>query len=265
MHNGLSKPDKFSVFDFTAGPISVSSNPEPAKPSGQILKLVHHPVSAGCRYVRLILGEYDQNADLIEEKYWQRRPQLLALNPAGTLPIMVDNSVEPISGAIVIGEYLDETRGALMRERRLMPENPHTRAEVRRLVEWFLTKMEDEVVRYLAGGRILKLLMRQQEGGGPPDAATLRAGRINLKNHMRYISHLTATRNWLAGARISHADMAGAAVISILDYLGEISWNDVPALKEWYARMKSRPSFRPLLADKIIGLAPVSHYVDLDF
>ena len=86
-----------------------------------------------------------------------------------------------------------------------------------------------------------------------------------MKNHLRYISHMVASRNWLAGTRISHADMAAAATLSVLDYLGEISWNDEPALKEWYARIKSRPSFRPLLSDKIVSLAPVSHYIDLDF
>ncbi len=234
-------------------------------PVAQPLKVVHHKFLAGCRYVRLLLGEYGQGADYIEEKYWQRRPELLSLNPAGSLPIIVENAADPVVGAIVIGEYIDETRGALMREKRLMPENPHTRAEVRRLVEWFLDKMEDEVVGYLSNERVFKILKSVKEGGGSPDGAILRAGRANLKNHLRYISHLAATRNWLAGTRISHADMAGAAAISLLDYLGEITWSDEPALKEWYARMKSRPSFRPLLSDKIISLAPVSHYIDLDF
>lgn len=234
-------------------------------PNGQMLKLIHHPMCAGSRYVRLILGEYGQSAEFVEEKFWQRRPQLLAINPAGILPVIVEEGVDPVAGAIVIGEFLDETRGALMRENRLMPENPHMRAEVRRLVEWFLVKLEQEVSKYLVGERIFKLLMTTPEGGGPPDAGIIRAGRTNLKNHLRYISHLAASRNWLAGTRISHADMAGAAVLSVLDYLGEINWSDEPALKEWYARMKSRPSFRPLLSDKIAALAPVSHYIDLDF
>lgn len=231
----------------------------------QNLKVVHHPFSAGCRYVRLLLGEYGQGADFIQEKFWQRRPQLLTLNPAGSVPIIVENGTDPVVGAIVIGEYIDETRGALMRDKRLVPENPHKRAEVRRLVEWFLIKMESEVVGYLTGERIFKILMSSAEGGGPPDVGILRAGRANLKNHLPYIANLAATRNWLGGTHISHADMAAAASISILDYLGEISWDDEPALKEWYARMKSRPSFRPLLSDKIPGLAPVSHYIDLDF
>jgi len=243
----------------------VNSSSEKSTAGGQILKLIHHPMSSGCRYVRLMLGEYEQAAEPIEEKYWQRRSQLLEINPAGTLPVIVESGAAPICGAIVIGEFLDETRGALMRERRLMPENPHLRAEVRRLVDWFLVKMDQEVVRYLAGERIFKLLMSTPEGGGPPDAGMIRAGRTNLKNHLRYISHLAASRNWLAGNHISQADMACAAVLSVLDYLGEISWGEEPALKEWYARMKSRPSFRPLLADKIVSLPPVSHYSDLDF
>ena len=220
---------------------------------------------AGCRYVRLMLGEYGQGVEFLEEKFWLRRPELMTINPAGMLPIIVEPGAEPICGAVVIGEYLDETRGALMREKRLMPENPHARAEVRRLVEWFLIKLEQEVVHYLAGERIFKLLMKSEDGGGSPNASIIRAGRANLKHHLRYISHLAATRNWLAGTRISHADMAAASALSVLDYLGEITWDEEPALKEWYARIKSRPSFRPLLADKIVGLAPVSHYADLDF
>ena len=130
----------------------MSDSPQNARSqTSRMLRLVHHPILSGCRYVRLLLSEYEQGAEFIEEKFWQRRPELLGLNPAGTLPIIVENSTDPIVGAIVIGEYVDETRGAMMREKRLMPENPHTRAEVRRLVEWFLIKMEDEVVRYLDG------------------------------------------------------------------------------------------------------------------
>lgn len=220
---------------------------------------------AGSRYIRLILGEYGQGAQFIEEPFWQRRPEFLQKNPAGTVPVVLEEGVDPLCGAILIGEYLDETRGALMRDKRLMPDNPHSRAEVRRLVDWFLVKMDQEVVGYLAGERIFSLLKAREGGGGAPDANIIRAGRANLKNHMRYIAHLAASRDWLAGTKISHADMAAAASFSILDYLGEVDWASEPALKDWYMRMKSRPTFRPILADKVPGLAPVSHYIDLDF
>ncbi len=230
-----------------------------------MLRLLHHPMSGPSRYVRLLLGEYGLQASFAEEKPWQRRREFLAANPAGTLPVLLDGDAEPVCGAVVAGEYLDETCGAMMRDKRLMPENPHARAEVRRLAEWFLVKFDDEVSRYLVGERVFKMLKSGQEGGGAPDAGMIRAGRANLKNHMKYVGWLAASRNWLAGPRISHADMAAAAAISVMDYLGEVGWDDEPAARDWYARVKSRPSFRPLLADRLPALPPASHYVDLDF
>ncbi len=230
-----------------------------------MLKLYHHPTSAGSRYIRLVLAEYGQTAEFSEVRPWERRPEFLKMNPAGTLPVLLDDEGDPVCGGAIAGEYLDETLGAMMRDKRLMPENPHARAEVRRLVDWFLQKFELEVARYLVGERIHKLLMRNEEGGGAPDAALIRAGRVNLKNHLKYVGWLASSRNWLGGNRVSQADLAAAAALSVMDYLGEIDWASEPAARDWYVRMKSRPSFRPLLADKITGLPPASHYIDLDF
>lgn len=225
-------------------------------------RLYHHPMSAASRYVRLILGELGQSAEFIEEREWERRPPFLQLNPAGTIPVLVNDQDEAVCGAAVIGEYLDETLGAMKRDKRLMPENPAARAEVRRLVDWYLVKFEEEAARYIVGERVLKQIKGE---GAAPEAATIRAGRANLKNHMKYTGWLAASRNWLAGTRLSHADMAAASAISVLDYLGEIDWEAEPAARDWYARIKSRPAFRPLLADKVIGLPPAAHYIDLDF
>ena len=225
-------------------------------------------MSASSRYVRLLLGEYDQSAEFLEEKVWERRAEFLSLNPAGTLPVLIPEGAEntdPVCGGLVIGEYLDETCGAMMRDKRLMPENAIARAETRRVAEWFLVKFDQEVTRHLAGERVFKQLMRTEEGGGAPDAATIRAARSNLKAHMKYLSGLAASRNWLAGNRVSCADMAAGAAISVLDYLGEVSWSEYPAAKDWFVRIKSRPSYRPLLTDKVVSLPPASHYIDLDF
>jgi len=222
-------------------------------------------VSTPSRYIRLILGEYGQSCEFIEEKPWGRREEFLKLNPAGTLPVMVVPEGEAIIGGAVIGEFLDETVGVLMRENRLMPENPEKRAEVRRLVDWFLNKTEVEVHRYLLDERVFKQMMTKEEGGGSPDSTVIRAGRANLKNHLQYVGWLAASRNWIAGTRFSYADLAAAASLSVMDYLGEVHWENEPAAKDWYARVKSRPSFRPLLSDKVLGMPPVSHYIDLDF
>jgi glutathione S-transferase len=230
-----------------------------------MIRLYQHPMSATSRYIRLVLAEYGQSAEFTEEKPWERRTEFMRLNPAGTLPVLVDDDGEPVCGGIVAGEFLDETLGAMMREKRLMPENPHARAETRRLIEWFLVKFETEVGRYLVGERVYKLLMRNEEGGGAPEASLIRAGRTNLKMHLKYVGWLASSRNWLGGTRISQADLAAAAALTVMDYLGEIEWSGEPAAREWYARLKSRPSFRPLLSDKVQGLPPASHYIDLDF
>lgn len=227
--------------------------------------LYHHPMHSNSRYARILIGEYGQSATLVEEKFWRRSEALLALNPGGYVPVLTLDGQAPLAGGSVIGEFLDETHGAFQREKRLMPENTAERAEVRRLTDWALNKMDQEVMQYIAGERIYKLIMTNEEGGGSPDTAIIRVGRTNLRGHLGYLSHLVVIRNWVAGKRISLADIAFAANISILDYLGEIAWEKEPALKDWYVRIKCRPSFRELLKDKIVGLAPASHYGDLDF
>jgi glutathione S-transferase len=222
-------------------------------------------MSAASRFVRLVLGEYGERAEFVEERPWERRREFLALNPAGTLPILSEDSGAPIVGGMVIAEYLDETRGAFQREKRLLAEKALERAEIRRLTEWFLIKLDGEVTRYLVRERVFKLEMRPDEGGGSPDASAIRAARANLKHHMRYVGWLAESRNWLSGPKLSYADLAAAASFSILDYLGEIAWEKEPLAKEWYTRVKSRPSFRPLLAERIRGIPPVAHYAELDF
>jgi glutathione S-transferase len=153
----------------------------------------------------------------------------------------------------------------LKRDRRLMAEDPLARAEIRRLVDWYLGKLEADVTRHLVRERVLKPVMGAEFGGGSPDSAAIRAARANIRQHMKYTNWLAGTRNWLAGTRLSYADMAAAASLSVLDYLGEIAWAEHPAARAWYMRVKSRPSFRPLLADRVRGLPPASHYGDLDF
>ena len=221
-------------------------------------------MSAGSRAIRLMMGEYGLDLSLQEEQTWERRAEFLALNPAATLPVLEDNGLIVV-GSQVIAEYLDETVGVLKREQRLYPEDPAGRAEMRRIVDWALVKLESEVTRYAVHERVTKRQMPSHAGGGAPDSQALRAARANIKYHLKYFGWLASTRNWLAGDRMTHADLAAAAALSVLDYMGEIEWAEEEALKDWYARIKSRPSFRPLLADRLRGMPPVSHYVDLDF
>ncbi len=228
--------------------------------------LHHYPLSAGSRFVRLLLAEFGETPTLAEEHPWERSEALLKLNPAGSVPVLIDDDESVVAGATVIGEYLSETRGARLGEiAQLMPTTPAERAEVRRLVVWFLTKMEAEVTGYLVTEKIYKRRMSVEEGGGPPDAAAIRAARANIRYHLDYIGYLTARRACLAGRDITYADLAAGAALSVVDYLGEVPWEESAAAKAWYARVKSRPSFRAILADQVRGMPAVAHYANLDF
>jgi glutathione S-transferase len=168
--------------------------------------LFHHPFCPHSRFIRLVLGELGADLRLVEERTWERREAFLALNPAGTTPVLIDESDGVIPGAGVIAEYIDETFGAGMAERRLMPLTPAERIEVRRLMAWFNEKFYEEASNPLVTERIYKRFMSEGEGGGSPSADVMRAAKANVRYHLAYIGWLARTRNYLAGDRITYGD-----------------------------------------------------------
>ena len=230
-----------------------------------MLTLLHHPICPHSRFIRLVLGEYGLEVRLVEERVWDRRELFLELNPAGSTPVLIDEGHPPVPGVAVISEYLDETQGEAAGGRRLLPGDLGSRVEVRRLVSWFNDKLFAEVTGPLVNERVYKRHKRIEQGGGPPDTDAIRAARHNIRYHLAYLGWLVRTRNFIAGDRLTYADLAAAAHLSVADYLGDVPWSEDEAAKSWYARVKSRPSFRPLLTDTLAGLTPAAHYVDLDF
>ena len=219
--------------------------------------LYHQWLSPLCRKVRLTLGEKDLVTELVAEKTWERREGFLALNPAGSVPVLVDEDGTVVADSMTICEYLDE----LSPEPSLIGRGAVARAETRRLVAWFDQKFNEEVSVNLLDQKVWRRFM----GLGHPDSEALRAGHYNLHTHLDYVGWLTERRNWLAGDSFGLADIAAASHISCLDYLGDVPCEDHQPARDWYARIKSRPAFRPLLADHIPGLPPPAHYADLDF
>lgn len=228
-----------------------------------MLTLFQHMLCPHSRYVRLILGEYGIEARHIEERFWERREEFLLLNPAGDIPVLVADGEPAIPGGAIIAEYIEETREP--GPDGLMPARPGERVEVRRLASWFNDKFHAEVSGPLVTERVFKRHMTREQGGGPPDTDALRAARHNIRYHLAYLGWLVRTRDWLTGERLSLADLAAAAHLSVADYLGEVPWNEDEAAKNWYARVKSRPAFRPILADMLAGVPPAASYADLDF
>jgi len=218
--------------------------------------LVHHSLSPQSRKARLIMAEKKMLFVLKEEEPWNISSEIRKINPSGELPILIfDGNV--VSGNYAVTEYLEESNA----QYRLLPESVIERAEVRRIMDWFDTKFYNEVYRYIVAEKIIKRFQLKEA----PNSKVLKAGLNNLKFHMEYIDYLADRNNYLAGKSLSLADLTVAAHLSIIDYLGDITWTEYKNAKLWYAKIKSRPSFKDILKDNIRGITPSANYANLDF
>jgi glutathione S-transferase len=225
-------------------------------------KLFHFTLDPSSRRCRMALAEYGEACQLADERPWSPSANAIELNPSGLLPIMIEETGLAICGIEALSEYLEETRGAV---KTLLPGNAYARAEIRRLVAWFDVKFYTEVTEPLLTEKVIRRFLSPLEGGGAPDMARVRQARNSLKPHLDYLGHLVEEREWIAGAELSLADLAAAAHISAIDYLGDIPWPEHAVVKSWYQRIKSRPSFRLLLADTVPAMPASPTYANLDF
>lgn len=219
-------------------------------------RLYHVPLSPFCRKVRLILAEKKIDVELVEERYWEEDADFMRRNPAGKVPVLRLDGVM-MAESTSICEYIEETHP----EPPLMPKDPIARQEVRRLIGWFDDKFHHEVTSKLLYERVNKKMM----GKGYPDSGNVKAGAKAIKYHLDYMAWLLDHRRWLAGDAMTLADFAAAAHLSALDYISDVDWNRSEVVKDWYAKIKSRPAFRSILADQVSGFPPPRHYNDLDF
>ena len=223
--------------------------------------LYHFAFDPGSRAVRLALGEARIEFSETPVRPWEDGCPVADLNPSGMPPVLQiadagGRALTLCEPAAILG-WLEERTS----EPFLLPTDAAERAEVRRLLAWFERRFTDEVNAVLLHERMEKPLLRL----GPPEARALRAGREALRSHLTMMEGLLARRDALAGRRISQADIVAAAHLSVLDYFGEVSWAAYPGLKTWYMKLKSRPCFRPLRADRFPGVHPSAWYADLDF
>ncbi len=219
-------------------------------------KLFHVPLSPFCRKVRLSLAEKRIECELVEERYWEKDADFLRRNPAGKIPVLQIGG-RTMSESAAICEYLEEVHP----EPPLMPRGADARYEVRRLVAWFDDKFHHEVTSKLLYERVNKKIT----GQGFPDSRNVKDGARAIKHHLDYMAQLLDRRRWLAGDVMTLADFAAAAHISALDYISDVDWHRSESVKDWYAKIKSRPAFRGILADQVPGFLPPVHYADLDF
>ena len=222
-------------------------------------QLYQFPLCPFSRKVRLLLGEKGVGYELVRESPWARRDEFLDMNPAGQTPVMVDSSRSgaPLIDSMAICEFFEET----VDKAAMINGTAANRAEIRRLVAWFDGSFYRDVTGPLLYERMEKRLAHRTS----PDAKALREAMKAAIRHLDYVDYLLDHRNWLGGATMSLADLAAAAQISVTDYLGGIDWASHDQTARWYRGLKSRPSFRPLLSERMEVLTPPDHYDDVDF
>jgi glutathione S-transferase len=224
----------------------------------------------------MLLSELNIPVTLTEDKPWTWPDALLSINPSGDLPVLTTADGDVVCGSYAISEWLSDDAvkesphiQVDQQERNahpgaVFPGNAMERAEVRRIVDWFHGKMFRDATTFLIEEKVYKRF--HSDGGGAPDPEILRSAQANMAVHIRYIDFLTTSRKWLAGETLSFADLAAAGQLSCVDYLGGIGWGEHEAAKLWYARLKSRPSFRKILAERVPGAPlPPDDYDDPDF
>ena len=225
--------------------------------------LYHYPLCPFSRKVRLCLAE--KKLDFTQEmtNFWEKKPEFTSLNPLGQVPVLVDLNGSVLADSSAIIEYLDEAYP----DRRMYPDDLLGRAEARRLMFWFDNKFAHEVSLVILWEKVIKSMIAKTTGNSSvgPDSNLMRNTRNTLSYHLDYISWLIDRRNWLAGDTFSIADITAAAHLSVVDYFGDINWEKFESVKNWFMRIKSRPTYRGILNDKISSMAPSSHYAELDF
>lgn len=219
--------------------------------------LFHFPLLPACRTVRLVLGEKRLPFDSVLENPWEGSEDFQRVSSFGIVPVLCEDNGLVISQAPPICEYLDEGYDGTTYIGRTLAQ----RVEVRRIADWFHTYFAERVSTVLVGEKVIK----RMKGAGSASLDVLRSANESKHILMQYVNQLAEDRNWLAGNFLSLADFSAAAHLSCLDFLGDIDWKKYPALREWYARMKSRPCFRPLLTDRVPGVVPPIYYTDIDF
>jgi len=220
-------------------------------------RLYQFPLCPFSRKVRLLLSEKGIGYELWRENPWENRDEFVVMNAARRTPVLHDPEKGiTLCDSRAICEYFEEVE-----ERNPMIRGSSVeRAEVRRLVALFDENFFSEVTLPLLNERMKKRLILRQS----PDSSVLRSAMRLADEHLEYMDYLIDRRPWLAGSVMTLADLAAAAQISVADYLGGIDWSGHEQTRGWYSVFKSRPSFRPLLAERMDVIQPPSHYADVD-
>ena len=221
-----------------------------------MITLYHYYLCSSSRYIRLILEEQKIKYETQLENYWKPQKDFLQLNPAGHLPVIVNEENFPVIGANACIEYIKD----LEVKNRLFVDDYREKAEINRLVHWFDVIFKKEVFDPIIYEKVFSGILDNIT----PNSENIRAALNNLDFHIEYFNYLLNSKNYFIKDDLTFLDFLAAANFSVLDYLGLLNLKDYENIKEWYFKIKSRPSFKTLLKDQIVGLNPHENYKIID-
>ena len=218
--------------------------------------LYHYYLCPSSRFVRLILEEYKIKYTGQLENYWKPQKDFLNINPAGHLPVLINEQNHSIVGANACLEYFKD----LDLKPNLVGDNFKDKAEIYRLFHWFDTLFKKEVLDPILYEKVFSRVVENIT----PNSSNIRVALQNLAFHIDYLDYLLKNHDYLVSNNLTYLDFLASANFSILDYLGLLRFDNVDNIKEWYFKLKSRPSFKILLSDQIVGLNPDKKYKLID-
>tara|TARA_B100000524_G_C23611957_1_gene356524 strand:+ start:358 stop:1026 length:669 start_codon:yes stop_codon:yes gene_type:complete len=222
-----------------------------------MITLHHYYLCSSSRYIRLILEEHNITYETQLENFWKPQKDFLKINPAGHLPVLVNEENFPIVGANACLEYIKD----LKLRPNLFADNYKDKAEINRLNHWFETIFKKEVFDPIIYEKVFSRIVENII----PDSENIRAALNNLDFHIKYFNYLLNKKIFFVKDKLTYLDLLAAANLSVLDYLGLLDFKTNENIKEWYFKIKSRPSFKTLLKDQIVGLNPHENYRNIDF
>jgi len=236
-----------------------------------MLELYHNINSVCAQKVRIALCEKGRQATdhIMTLRGDQHEPAYLKLNPSGVVPTLVHDG-DPITESSLILYYIDDA----FPEPPLMPQLPRLRHRVR-----MYNKLVDEYVHNSCTILTFATAFRPAFLKMPPEAWQAEISKAPLKRRAEYkrsvIEHgldsefvadaLAQHRKlltwmadhlksglYLAGDSFSNADCAVIPYILRLELLKlGAMWDRYPAVAEWWARIRERPSVKAAILDRM--------------
>jgi glutathione S-transferase len=227
-----------------------------------MLELYHASISTCSQKVRMVLAEKQlawTDHRIIFGNGDHLTPEYLSLNPNGVVPTLVHDGGVVIESS-VINEYLDDVFP-------MHPLRPTSKLELAHMRAWrqYIDEVPTPSIRYPSfNAYFVSRFKSLTEEGFRAEAERrplrrdfyLKMGRTGfpqsevdaavrrLRDTLERMERALEKTQWLANDMFTLADIGVMpSVVRMEDLSLEDQWKDLPAVTDWYRRLRERPAF----------------------